>query len=205
MAFSVCEKTDCFHVGLYSGSNPLPYATCRYPNIIYLLMFPKKIWDFGLAYNSVTLPSLYLGQARWLLHFLNSVVKAFFFLFCSSQNERIPAEMYVWFSCKAIKLSTKTKLAFFLKIKFTATTWLLPPKGGYSPMKMSGCLLKRYQKIYFVGVAWTLFPPLRDTISVSNNRIIFSGITIFKQKFKTNVTCLIKKYNYDFSHFFSRR
>ena len=25
-------------------------------------MFPKKIWDFGLAYNSATLPSLYLGQ-----------------------------------------------------------------------------------------------------------------------------------------------
>ena len=42
-------------------------------------MFPKKIWDFGLAYNSVTLLSLYLGQARWLLNFLDSVVKASFF------------------------------------------------------------------------------------------------------------------------------
>ena len=40
--------------------------------------------------------------------------------------------MYVWFSCKVTKLSTKTKLEFFL-IKFTATTWLLhppPPQGG---------------------------------------------------------------------------
>ena len=77
---SVCEKKpDCFHVGLWSGSNPLPFA--RYPNMIYLLMFPKKIWAFGLAYNSVTLPSLYLGQARWLLNFLDSVVKASFFFF----------------------------------------------------------------------------------------------------------------------------
>ena len=85
---------------LASRVDPLPFA--RYPNIIYLLMFPKKIWDFGLAYNSVTLPSLYLGQARWLLIFLDSVVKAsfFFFLFCSSQNERLLAEMYVWFLVK---------------------------------------------------------------------------------------------------------
>ena len=44
-------------------------------------MFPKKIWDFGLAYNSVTLPSFYLGQARWLLNFLDSVVKASFFYY----------------------------------------------------------------------------------------------------------------------------
>ena len=69
--------------------------------------------------------------------------------------------MYVWFSCKAIKLSTNTKLE-------------------YSPMKMSGVLVEKVPKTYFVGVAWTLFTPLRDTISVSNNRIIFSGITIFK-------------------------
>ena len=122
------KKTDCFHVGLYNGSNPLPFA--RYPNIIYLLMFPKKIWDFGLAYNSVTLPSLYLGQARWLLNFLDSVVKASFFLFRSSQNERLPAEMYVWFSCKAIKFCPqKLSWSFLIKIKFTATTWLLPPRG----------------------------------------------------------------------------
>ena len=82
-----------------------------------LLMFPKKIWNFGLAYNSVTLPSFIPGPGRWLLNFLDSVVKAsfflfFIFLFCSSQNERLPAEMYVWFSCKAIKLSTNTKLVF---------------------------------------------------------------------------------------------
>ena len=83
--------------------------------------------------------------------------------------------MYVWFSCKAIKLSTNTKLEFFL-IKFTT----LPPPKGYSPMKMSGVLVEKVPKTYFVGVAWTLFTPLRDTISVSNNRIIFSGITIFK-------------------------
>ena len=96
----------------------MPFA--RYPNIIYLLMFPKKIWNFGLAYNSVTLPSFSIpGPGGWLLNFLDSVVKAsfffffFFFLFCSSQNERLLAEMYVWFSCKAIKLSTKTKLEFF--------------------------------------------------------------------------------------------
>ena len=82
-------------------------------SFICTLMFPMKIWDFGLAYNSVTLPSLCLGQARWLLNFLDSVVKVSFFLFCPSQNERLPAEMYVWFSCKAIKLSTKTKLEFF--------------------------------------------------------------------------------------------
>ena len=47
-------------------------------------------------------------------------------------------------------------------------------------MKMSGVLVEKVPKTYFVGVAWTLFTPLRDTISVSNNRIIFSGITIFK-------------------------
>ena len=29
-----------------------------------LLMFPKKIWDFGLAYNSFTLLSLYLGKVE---------------------------------------------------------------------------------------------------------------------------------------------
>ena len=49
-------------------------------------------------------------------------------------------------------------------------------------MKMSGVLVEKVPKTYFVGVAWTLFTPLRDTctIFVSNNRIIFSGITIFK-------------------------
>ena len=123
-------------------------------------MFPKKIWDFGLAYNSVTLPSLYLGQARWLLNCLDSVVKASFFLSCSSQNERLLAEMYVWFSCKAIKLSTKTKLEFF-----KSNSQLLlgySPQGGYSPMKMSGVLVEKVPKTYFVGVAWTLFTPLRD-------------------------------------------
>ena len=136
----------------------MPFA--RYPDIIYLLMFPKKIGDFGLAYNSVTLPSLYLGQAGWLLNFLDSVVKASFFLSCSSQNERLPAEMYVWFSCKAIKLSTKTKLEFF-----KSNSQLLlgySPQGGYSPMKMSGVLVEKVPKTSFVGVAWTLFTPLRD-------------------------------------------
>ena len=69
-------------------------------------------------------------------------------------------------------------------------------------MKMSGVLVEKVPKTYFVGVAWTLFTPLRDTISVSNNRTIFSGITIFKQKLRNKcylLTC--KKYNYDFSHF----
>ena len=80
--------------------------------------------------------------------------------------------MYVWFSCKAIKLSTKTKLEFF-----KSNSQLLL---GYSPMKMSRVLVEKVPKTYFVDVAWTLFTPLRDTISVSNNRIIFSGITIFK-------------------------
>ena len=87
--------------------------------------------------------------------------------------------MYVWFSCKAIKLSTKTKLKFFfyqIHSYYLAT----PPQGGYSPMKMSGVLIEKVSKTYFVGVAWTSFTPLRDTISVSKNRIIFSGITIFK-------------------------
>ena len=39
-------------------------------------------------------------------------------------------------------------------------------------MKMSGVLVEKVPKSYFVGVAWTLFTPLRDIISVSNNRII---------------------------------
>ena len=79
--------------------------------------------------------------------------------------------MYVWFSCQAKKLSTKTKLEFFLNQNhsyYLAT----PPQGGgggYSPMKMSGVLVEKVPKTYFVGVAWTLFTPLRDTISVSNN------------------------------------
>ena len=47
-------------------------------------------------------------------------------------------------------------------------------------MKMSGVLVEKVPKTYFVAMAWTLFTPLRDIISVSNNRIIFSGITIFK-------------------------
>ena len=47
-------------------------------------------------------------------------------------------------------------------------------------MKMSGVLVEKVPKTYFVGVAWTLFTPLRDTISVSNNRIIT----------EINVTCL---------------
>ena len=118
----------------------MPFA--RYPNIIYLLMFPKKIWDFGLAYNSVTLPSFYLGQARWLLNFLDSVVKASFFLlllFCSSQNERLPAEMYVWFSCKAIKLSAKAKPEFFKSnsqlLPYLATP---PPPRGVLPYENVG-------------------------------------------------------------------
>ena len=154
----------------------MPFA--RYPNIIYLWMFPKKIWDFGLAYNSVTLLSLYLGQARWLLNFLDSVVKASFFLFCSSQNERLPVEMYVWFSCEAIKLSTKTKLEFF-KSNSQLLLGYSPPRG-VPPYENVGVLVEKVPKTYFAGVAWTLFTPLRDTISVSNNRIIFSGITIFK-------------------------
>ena len=87
--------------------------------------------------------------------------------------------MYVWFSCKAIKLSTKTKLEFF-KSNLQLLLGYSPRQGGYSPMKMLGVLVEKVPKTYFVGVAWTLFTPLRDTISVSNNRIIFSGITIFK-------------------------
>ena len=84
-----------------------------------LLMFPKQIWDFGLAYYSFTLPSLYLGQARWKSISLHS----FFITYCI---KRLQVEMYVWFSSRAIKLSTKSKLEFFL-IKLTATTWLLSP------------------------------------------------------------------------------
>ena len=70
------------------------------------------------------------------------------------------------------------KLEFFNQIHsyYLAT----PPQGRYFPMKMSAVLVEKVPKTYFVGVAWTLFTPLRDTISVSNNRIIFSGITIFK-------------------------
>ena len=111
-----------------------------------LLMFPKKIWDFGLACNSFTFPSLYLGQARRksislhpsfyyslqknfrLLNFLDSAVKASFLYSVHLKTKGYRPEMYVWFSCRAIKLSTKTKLEFFL-IKLTATTWLLPPGG----------------------------------------------------------------------------
>ena len=44
-------------------------------------------------------------------------------------------------------------------------------------MKMPGVLVEKVPKTYFVGVASTLFAPLRDTISVSNNRLIFSGIS----------------------------
>ena len=33
-------------------------------------------------------------------------------------------------------------------------------------MRMSGVLVEKVPKTYFVGVAWTLFTPLRDTISV---------------------------------------
>ena len=47
-------------------------------------------------------------------------------------------------------------------------------------MKMSGVLVEKVPKTHFVDVAWTLFTPLRDTISVSNNRIIT----------EINVTCL---------------
>ena len=47
-------------------------------------------------------------------------------------------------------------------------------------MKISGVLVEKVPKTYFVGVAWTLFTPLRDTISVSNNRIIT----------EINVSCL---------------
>ena len=57
-------------------------------------------------------------------------------------------------------------------------------------MKMSGVLVEKVPKTYFVGVAWTLFTPLRDTISVSNNIINFSGITIFSKNSEINVTCL---------------
>ena len=35
-------------------------------------------------------------------------------------------------------------------------------------MKMSGVLVEKVPKTYFVGMAWTLLTPLRDTISVSN-------------------------------------
>ena len=54
-----------------------------------------------------------------------------FFFFCSSQNERLPAEMYVWFSCKAIKLLTKTKLEFFNQIH---SYYLATPHQGGTPL-----------------------------------------------------------------------
>ena len=57
-------------------------------------------------------------------------------------------------------------------------------------MKMSGVLVEKVPKTYFVGVAWTLFTPLRDTISVSNNNN------------NRNKCYLLKNYNYDSSHFF---
>ena len=110
-----------------------------------LLMFPKKIWNFGLAYNSFTLPSLYLGQGRWKsisLHlsfyyllqkiadyniFWTLELQPAFSILFESENGRLQAEMYVWFSCRAIKLSKKRSWSFW--IKFTATTWLLLPGG----------------------------------------------------------------------------
>ena len=57
-------------------------------------------------------------------------------------------------------------------------------------MKMSGELVEKVPKTYFVGVAWTLFTPLRETISVSNNNN------------NRNKCYLLKKYNDDFSPFF---
>ena len=57
-------------------------------------------------------------------------------------------------------------------------------------MKMSGVLVEKVLKTYFVGVAWTLFTPLRDTISVSNNRIIFSGITLLGYLLESGISGL---------------
>ena len=80
------------------------------------------------------------------------------------------------FLVKQLSCQQTLSWSFFNQIHYSPT----PPPRGYSPMKMSGVLVEKVPKTYFVGVAWTLFTPLRDTISVSNNRIIFSGITIFK-------------------------
>ena len=83
------------------------------------------------------------------------------------------------FLVKQLSCQQKLSWSFFFFIKFTTTTWLLPPRGVL-PYENVGVLVEKVPKTYFVGVAWTLFTPLRDTISVDNTRIIFSGITIFK-------------------------
>ena len=55
--------------------------------------------------------------------------------------------MYVWFSFKAIKLSTKTKLEF-IKLNSQLVLGYFPPSRWKDfPLTMSGCLLKRYQKL----------------------------------------------------------
>ena len=86
--------------------------------------------------------------------------------------------MYVWFSCKAIKLSTKTKLEFF-KSNSQLLLGYSPPRGVLPYENVGGACWKGTKNL-FCGRGLDFITPLRDTISVSNNRIIFSGITIFK-------------------------
>ena len=63
--------------------------------------------------------------------------------------------MYVeWFSCKAIKLSTKTKLEFF-KSNSQLLLGYPPPPRGVLPYENVGVLVEKVPKTYFVGVAWT--------------------------------------------------
>ena len=71
-------------------------------------------------------------------------------------------------------------------------------------MKMSGVLVEKVPKTYFVGVAWTLFTPLRDTISVSNNNNFSVALLFLSKNSEINVTCL-RNINYNFQSFFSRR
>ena len=105
----------------------MPFA--RYPNIIYLLMFPKKIWDFGLAYNSVTLPSLYLGQARWLLNFLDSEVKASFFFY--SVHLKIKGyRQKCMFGFLVKQLSCQQKLSWSFLNQIHSYYLATPPKEG---------------------------------------------------------------------------
>ena len=128
----------------------MPFA--RYPNIIYLLIFPKKIWNFGLANNNVTLPSSYLGQARWLLKFLDSVVKASFFYSVHLKMKGYRQKCMFGFLVKN-KVVNKTKLEFFNQIHSD----YLAPKG-ILPCRNVGVLVEKVPKTYFVGVAWTLHP-----------------------------------------------
>ena len=156
-----------------------------------LLMFPKKIQDF-LGQHIIVSPypvyaSARQGENRFLctllfithvrlLNFFDSVDKASFLYSVHLKTKGYRQKCMFGFLVEQSSFKQKLSWSFLSQIH---SHYLATPPGGYAPMRKSGVLVEKVPKTYFVGVAWTLFTSLRDTISVITELISVALLFFF--------------------------